>query len=144
MSTVAPPTTRVSKGFSVNFSGSYIDAYYTYVNPLTEIPQAPLPDGTVVPGDPLSAKLPKTPKYKLSLFPQYDYSLPNDATVRVLADYTCETLCGPVISIVSDALAQSGLRPGVDYRLIAVGLDPKDTAADAAQACLVFFMGVFQ
>jgi outer membrane receptor protein involved in Fe transport len=32
--------------------------------------------------------LPKTPKYKLSLFPTYDYSLSNDATVRLIADYT--------------------------------------------------------
>jgi protein SCO1/2 len=54
-------------------------------------------------------------------------------SVLVLADYTCETLCGSVISIVSDALAHSGLRPGGDFRLIVVGLDPKDTAADAAR-----------
>lgn len=53
--------------------------------------------------------------------------------VLVLADYTCETLCGPVISIASDALAHSGLRPGQDFRLIVVGLDPKDTAAEAAR-----------
>ncbi|HWW78505.1 MAG TPA: TonB-dependent receptor [Steroidobacteraceae bacterium] len=75
-------------GLSINFSGSYIDAYYTYVNPLAAIPQAPLPDGTVATGDPLSARIPKTPKYKLALFPQYDYALPNDATVRMLADFT--------------------------------------------------------
>ena len=54
------------------------------------------------------------------------------ASVLVLADYTCETLCGPVISIVSDVLARSGLRAGSDFRLIVIGLDPKDTAADAA------------
>jgi protein SCO1/2 len=54
-------------------------------------------------------------------------------SVWVLADYTCETLCGSVISIVSGALARSGLRPGADFRLIVVGLDPKDTAADAAR-----------
>ena len=53
--------------------------------------------------------------------------------VLVLADYTCKTLCGPVISIASDALARSGLRPAKDFRLIVVGLDPKDTAADAAR-----------
>jgi protein SCO1/2 len=52
--------------------------------------------------------------------------------VLVLADYTCKTLCGPVISIASDALGKSGLRPAKDFRLIVVGLDPKDTAADAA------------
>jgi hypothetical protein len=34
-------------------------------------------------------------------------------------------LCGPIISIASDALAQSGQRAGTD-------LDPKDIAADAA------------
>jgi protein SCO1/2 len=54
-------------------------------------------------------------------------------SVWILADYTCETLCGPVISIVSDALAHSGLRAGTDFRLVVVGLDPKDTAADAAR-----------
>jgi len=53
--------------------------------------------------------------------------------VLVLADYTCKTLCGPVISIASDALARSGLRPAKDFRLIVVGLDPKDTAADAVR-----------
>jgi len=51
--------------------------------------------------------------------------------VLVLADYTCKTLCGPVISIVSDALANSGLRSGKDFRLIVIGLDPEATAADA-------------
>jgi protein SCO1 len=50
----------------------------------------------------------------------------------ILADYTCETLCGPVISIVADALASSGLKAGADFRLVVVGLDPKDSAVDAA------------
>ena len=91
-----------------DFSGSYIDAYYTYVNPNANIPQYALPDGsnvcpaTALVGEPphpvcavippgvtqLDAKLPKTPKYKLSLWPQYDLTLPNSATVRFLADYT--------------------------------------------------------
>jgi protein SCO1/2 len=53
-------------------------------------------------------------------------------SVWILADYTCQTLCGPVISIVSEALERSGLRPGLDFRLIVAGLDPKDSAADAA------------
>ncbi|WP_354036495.1 SCO family protein [Bradyrhizobium sp. S3.2.6] len=58
--------------------------------------------------------------------------LDDKPTVWLLADYTCATLCGPMISIVSDALARSGLHPSVDFRLVVVGLDPKDTAADAA------------
>lgn len=53
-------------------------------------------------------------------------------SIWILADYTCKTLCGPIISIVSEALEQSGLRPGKDFRLIVAGLDPKDSAADAA------------
>jgi protein SCO1/2 len=53
-------------------------------------------------------------------------------TVWVLADYTCKTLCGPVIGIVADALDKSGLRPGQDFSYMVVGLDPKDTAEDAA------------
>lgn len=53
--------------------------------------------------------------------------------VLVLADYTCETLCGPIISIVADALDHSGLQAGADFSLVVVGLDPKDTAADAAR-----------
>lgn len=52
-------------------------------------------------------------------------------TVWILADYTCETLCGPAISIVSNALADTGLRAGRDFRLIVVGFDPKDTAVQA-------------
>lgn len=52
-------------------------------------------------------------------------------TLWILADYTCETLCGPAISIVSNALADTGLRAGKDFRLIVVGFDPRDTAAQA-------------
>jgi protein SCO1/2 len=58
--------------------------------------------------------------------------LGNTPSIWILADYTCETLCGPVISIVSEALESSELRPGRDFRLIVAGMDPKDTAADAA------------
>ncbi|WP_287741104.1 SCO family protein, partial [Methylobacterium sp.] len=43
------------------------------------------------------------------------------------ADFTCRTLCGPTLAVVSSALAETGLTPGTDYRLIVLGLDPKDT-----------------
>jgi protein SCO1/2 len=52
-------------------------------------------------------------------------------TVLVFADYTCRTLCGPVIAFVAAALDQSGLDAGGQYRLLAIGLDPKDSATDA-------------
>ncbi len=61
-------------GWAINFSGAYIDAYYTSI--AAEV------------GIPLNSKLPKTPRYKVSFGPQYDFKLPNSATVRVGADLT--------------------------------------------------------
>lgn len=52
--------------------------------------------------------------------------------VLLFADYTCRTLCRPAAALVSGALAGTGLSPGRDYHLVLVGLDPKDTAAQAA------------
>lgn len=51
--------------------------------------------------------------------------------VMMFADYTCRTLCGTTIAMVSAALAKSGLTPGKDYALVIIGMDPKDTARDA-------------
>lgn len=55
------------------------------------------------------------------------------AAVIVFADYTCHTLCGPILEFTADALAKTGLRPGADYRLVTIGLDPKD-GPDTARA----------
>ncbi len=52
--------------------------------------------------------------------------------VLVFADYTCRTLCGPIVEFAAAGLAKSGLRPGVDYRLLAIGLNPRD-GIDAAR-----------
>ncbi|MGH8138346.1 MAG: TonB-dependent receptor [Steroidobacteraceae bacterium] len=98
----------VGQGLQLNFAASYIDAYYTFVNPNANIPQFALPDGsnvcpaTAVVGNPpkpicavvppgvtqLDAKLPKTPRYKLTFDPEYSYPLPNDAALRLLAAFT--------------------------------------------------------
>jgi protein SCO1/2 len=53
-------------------------------------------------------------------------------TVLVFADYKCRTLCGPVVSFVTSALEQSGMRAGDQFQLLVIGLDPKNVAADAA------------
>ncbi|HVV61493.1 MAG TPA: SCO family protein [Pseudolabrys sp.] len=53
-------------------------------------------------------------------------------TVLVFADYTCRTLCGPILAFVSSALEQSGLVAGRQFELLAIGLDPRD-GADAAE-----------
>jgi protein SCO1/2 len=54
-------------------------------------------------------------------------------TVLVFADYTCTTLCGPVVAFVVHALEQSGLRAGDQFGMVVVGLDPKDGADSAAR-----------
>ncbi len=51
--------------------------------------------------------------------------------VVVFADYTCATLCGPILAFVAAGLEQSGLTPGRDFHLIVIGIDAKDTIADA-------------
>ncbi len=108
---------NVGGGLSLNLSGSYIDAYYTYINPAANIPQYFLPDGTPVcpvntatidgatklicPVQPAgvtaanaqayaleNAKLPKTPKWKFTFDPTYDVRLPNEGLVRFIPAFT--------------------------------------------------------
>lgn len=57
--------------------------------------------------------------------------LDHHPTVLVFADYTCRTLCGPVLDFATTALQKSGLHPGTDYRFVIIGLDPKDGLAAA-------------
>ena len=91
----------VGGGLQINAAADYIDAYYTFVNPNANIPQYANPDGsTVCPAGPpicahtwvgvsaLDAKLPKTPKYKFAIYPQWDVSLRNSAILRFLAQFT--------------------------------------------------------
>ena len=51
--------------------------------------------------------------------------------VVVFVDYTCRTLCGPILELTLAGLSRTGLRPGTDYRLIAIGIDPRDGVTDA-------------
>lgn len=46
-------------------------------------------------------------------------------------DYTCKSSCGTALTLASDALAESGLKPNSDFRLIVIGIDPKDRPDDA-------------
>ncbi len=49
----------------------------------------------------------------------------------VFEDFRCKTLCGPALSIVAAGIGRSGLRPGRDFRLVSIGLNPRETPADA-------------
>jgi protein SCO1/2 len=81
-------------------------------------------------------------------------ALAGTPAVVIFADYTCRTLCGLILDFAASALAKTGLRPGTDYRLLVIGLDPKDTldaamamrathfdAADAVAGAAVFLTG---
>ena len=50
--------------------------------------------------------------------------------VVVFADYDCPQLCSPILALTGGALAKSGLEPGVDYRLVVIGFNPRATASD--------------
>ena len=100
----------VGGGLQINLSGDYLDAYYTSVNAYANIPQSLNPDGSnncpatgLVQQPPpphpacafvpagvtqLDAKLPKTPRLKGSIWPSYDYVLPSQSTLRLLAAFT--------------------------------------------------------
>ena len=45
-------------------------------------------------------------------------------------DYTCHTLCGTELMLLADGIRRAGLKPDT-FRIIAIGLDPKDTAQAA-------------
>lgn len=51
--------------------------------------------------------------------------------VLIFADYTCTNLCGPILAFAAGGLEKTGLTPGRDYRLVVVGLDPKDGVEEA-------------
>ncbi len=51
--------------------------------------------------------------------------------VVIFADYTCRTLCGPILEFAAAGLAQTGLKAGADYRLVVIGINPRDGFASA-------------
>jgi protein SCO1/2 len=51
--------------------------------------------------------------------------------ILLFVDYTCRTICGPALAIASGAIAQTGLDLENRFRLVTIGLDPKDSAEDA-------------
>lgn len=53
--------------------------------------------------------------------------------VVVFADYTCRTLCGPIVEFTAAGLAKTGLDPGTAYHFAVIGLDPRD-GLDTARA----------
>jgi iron complex outermembrane receptor protein len=65
----------IGGGFSLNLAAAYIDAKYTDL--LTTVTDVTIDN-----------KLPKTPKYKFTVSPQYDITLSNSGKIRFGIDYT--------------------------------------------------------
>jgi protein SCO1 len=61
----------------------------------------------------------------------FDDILDGKPAVVVFADYTCRTLCGPILTFLASGLEHSGLVPGADYDLVVIGLDPRDDLQSA-------------
>jgi outer membrane receptor protein involved in Fe transport len=89
--------TVLGNGVSLNFSGGYIDAYYTFINPDTLIPSG--------------SDLPKTPKYKFSFGPTYEFGVQSGGRVRLQADYTYSA------ELFNDSLNTPELRRPVSHDL---------------------------
>jgi iron complex outermembrane receptor protein len=70
----------LSDGIWLNTAVGYMEAHYVYTIPGSSgTPGIALPFGT---------KLPKTPKWKVAISPEYDYDMANSALLRFLADVT--------------------------------------------------------
>jgi len=69
----------VGGGFSLNLAAAYIDAKYDSIDPAVTIANPALSTAN---------KLPKTPKYKFTVSPQFDINLSNSGKVRLGVDYT--------------------------------------------------------
>ncbi len=92
----------IGNGFSLAGSAGYIDAYYTSLENGINFGQSCVqPYQACIT---LGSKLPKTPKWKFSLSPEYVAPLPNGASLRLAADYTHTS------SIYNDAINTSLLR----------------------------------
>ncbi|HYX46624.1 MAG TPA: SCO family protein [Sphingomicrobium sp.] len=58
--------------------------------------------------------------------------------VLVLEYLRCKNLCGLVLTGAVRAIVAAGLMPGRDIDLIAISIDPRDTARDAAAAQAIY------
>jgi protein SCO1 len=54
--------------------------------------------------------------------------------IAIFSDYTCRAMCGPILALASAGLERSGLAAGADYKLVVIGLDPKDNLQSARAA----------
>jgi protein SCO1 len=64
----------------------------------------------------------------------------NNKPVVIVMEYMrCRTLCGSVLRDTVRALSAVPLAPGRDYEVVAISIDPRDTAQDATRTSREFF-----
>jgi protein SCO1/2 len=90
---------------------------------LAAVSLAPPPDAAI----PLGLEFRSVQNRRVTL----GQAIENHPTLLLFVDYTCRTICGPALAIASGALSHTGLKPARDFRLVVVGIDPKDSAEDA-------------
>jgi iron complex outermembrane receptor protein len=73
----------VSRGFTIDASIGYLDAYYTSIEPQAVVAANPFQLGTNE-----GSSLPKTPKWKFNLSPRFETATDGGGKVVLLADYT--------------------------------------------------------
>ncbi len=52
-------------------------------------------------------------------------------TALVLVAYSCRFICGTTLAIAAAGLSATGLEAGKDFSFVVIGINPKDTLADA-------------
>jgi protein SCO1/2 len=54
------------------------------------------------------------------------------ATLLILADYNCHSICGPILAASEATIRGAGLIAGREFNLVVIGIDATETPADAA------------
>ena len=112
----------VAHGFTIQSAFGYMDAHYTETLPDTEIP--------------LNTPLPKTPKWKASLGPEYVLTFEGDRSLRFVANYTFtskmtnDTLATPELSRPNTRILDLSVAyatAGDKYEIVLGGTNVTDT-----------------
>lgn len=112
----------VAHGVSVQSAVGYLDAHYTFTNPLANLP--------------LDTPIPKSPKWKATVGPLFVFDLPQDRSLRLYGSYTYTSemtndavgtalFARPDVRVVDASLTYSS--SGEKYEIVAGGTNLTDT-----------------
>ncbi len=87
---------------------------------------------------PLDARFTPSPGTELSL----GSALGGKPAVLILVDFKCRFTCGTALAIAAAGLSGTGLEAGQDYNFLVIGIDPKNSLADA-EAMKVNYLAPF-